>query len=83
MIKDIEGLIQLLERLKGSHIYFQLARYRDDAVSIEVFVPGQRWEIDVLTDGEVCVEVFKSAGEIYGSEKLEELISEFASDRSG
>ena len=38
------------------------AAYRDDAMSLLVNEPGHNWEIDVLEDGSVDVEVYSSQG---------------------
>lgn len=43
---------------------------------VDVSVPGQRCEIDVLSDGSLEVEVFRSNGVIGDGAVLEQLISE-------
>ena len=50
------------ERLKAADIHFTTTSYRDDAISLLVNVPGEYWEIDVLRDGSVDVEVYASRG---------------------
>lgn len=50
------------ERLKDADIHFSTTSYRDDAISLLVNVPGEYWEIDVLRDGSVDVEVYASRG---------------------
>ena len=50
------------ERLKAADLHFTTTSYRDDAISLLVNVPGQYWEIDVLADGSVDVEVYASRG---------------------
>ena len=62
---DVFGnLLGLLNRLSAAHIPYTLRHSRADAVMIEVAVPGERWEIDFLEDGEVEVEVFRSGGDV-------------------
>lgn len=39
---------------------------------VEVAVPGERWEVEFFADGEVAVEVFRSAG-MEGEEALARL----------
>lgn len=73
-----ERLSRLLCRLKEARIYHQLRDTRENAVSVDVAVPGERWEIDVLEDGTVEVEVFKSDGTIHDESKLSELLQVFA-----
>jgi hypothetical protein len=67
-----------LKELKRARIYYELAHYRDDAISVIVSVPGQRWEIDFLEDGSVDVERFLSNGEIHGKDALSELFEQFS-----
>lgn len=78
MVDKIDQLLQLLDRLDKAHIHYTLMHNRFDAISVAVAVPGQRWEIDVLADGEVNVEVFRSDGTIYEEPKLEDLFREFS-----
>jgi hypothetical protein len=51
---------------------------KEDAITIEVAVPGQRWEIDCYPDGNIEVEVFKSDGSIRGRNDIDELLRDFA-----
>jgi hypothetical protein len=76
--EPLKALLDILDRLKRSQIHCQVAQYRDDAVSIEVVVPGQRWEVDVLVDGTVEVEVFSSDGTIRDAQYLDTLIEKFS-----
>jgi hypothetical protein len=71
-------LLEIVRRLRQSNIHCQVAQYRDDALSIEAVVPGQRWEIDVFVDGTVDVEVFRSDGVMYDEDRLDALIAEFS-----
>jgi len=73
-------LFDIIARLKIAGISYQVAQYRENAVSIAVAVPGQRWEIDVLCDGTVDVEVFRSDGTIEDERAIERLIEEFSGD---
>ena len=50
------------DRLAAADVHFTETNYRDDAVSILVNEPGEYWEIDVLQDGSVDVEVYTSQG---------------------
>jgi len=60
---DVFGhLLFVMNRLAAARIPYTLRHSRDDAVMIEVTVPGERWEIDFLEDGDVDVEVFRSTG---------------------
>jgi hypothetical protein len=43
-----------------------------------VAVPGERWEIEFMSDGSVEIEKFTSNGEIYGAESLSEVFARYA-----
>lgn len=73
-----ENLSAFLVRLEEAKISFQVARNRYDAVSVMVAVPGQRWEVDFLADGDVEVERFVSSGQIDDESALEDWFARFA-----
>jgi hypothetical protein len=68
-------LLDLSRRMHAAKIHHEITKYRDDGVSIIATVPGERWEIDVLGDGEIVVEVFKTLGDCRGKEALHELFA--------
>jgi hypothetical protein len=78
MKETVTHFYSLLERLRAAKIHYRIRDDREGAVSIDVAVPGERWEIDLLADGSVDVEVFKSDGTIHGEAKLEELFQRFS-----
>lgn len=69
-----EQLIIFLNSLEQQNITYDLAHNRDEAIMVTVALPGQRWEIEFLTDGSIEVEKFVSNGEIYDEISLEELL---------
>jgi hypothetical protein len=71
----LKKLLALSDQLKAADIHHDVTRYREDGVSIIAAVPGERWEIDVLEDGEVVVEIYKSQGGCRGEEALKDLIA--------
>jgi hypothetical protein len=75
-LADTQNLYDLLDRLRDAKIHYHVRDDRRGAVSIDVAVPGQRWEIDVLADGSVEVEVFTSDGSIFDRSKLDELFQQ-------
>jgi hypothetical protein len=82
MKKDVySGLLALLRRLQEAKIASKLRHSRDDAVMMEVLVPGERWEIEYVDYGdEVHVEIerFRSDGHIDDESALEELFAKFS-----
>ena len=77
-MKTATNLAAFLARLRAAKIFHRLRDTRDDAISVDVAVPGERWEIDFLQDGSVEVEVFHSDGTLHDEAKLDELFERFA-----
>ena len=76
-------ILSLLRRLDEAKIAHRLAQCRDDAIMIEVDVPGERWEIEFVDyDDEVHLEIerFRSNGKIYDESMLEELFAKHSAD---
>ena len=73
-----DRLILFLQNLEKQAIDYSLAHHRDEAVMVIVAVPGERWEIEFLSDGSVEVEKFVSNGEIAGEEALGELFDRYS-----
>jgi hypothetical protein len=71
-------LYQILARLDAAKIYYTLDRSRDETVMILAQVPGRHYEIEVLADGQIEVEVYKSDGEVGGQELVDELLRDFS-----
>ena len=68
-------LLSFLSRLEESKIAYSLNHVRDDAIMVEIAVPGQRWEVEFLADGTVDVERFASTGSLCGEDALAELFT--------
>lgn len=64
-----------LADLRQARIHFRLRDSREDAVGVDVAMPGERWEVDFLDDGSVEVEVFRSDGRIADESALADLIA--------
>jgi hypothetical protein len=74
-------LLALLKQLKEAKIWYTHRQSRDDAIMIEVNVPGQRWEIEFVDyDDEVQIEIerFVSNGHIDDESALVELFANFS-----
>lgn len=69
----LERILELLAELDRRGIPYSLASSRADALMVLVAIPGQRWEIEFMRDGEIEVERFTSGGDIGDEEWLEEL----------
>lgn len=52
----------ILSKLKELRAPYDIKHVREGALLIAVATPGKRWEIEVLADGSLEVEVFSSTG---------------------
>jgi len=69
----LETVLQFLTALGRRKIHYRLEHNRDEALMVRIDVPGQRWEVEFLADGETWVEIFdRSSGVSISS--LEELL---------
>ena len=73
-----DKLTSFLTDLEHGGISYTLAHNRDEAITVSVAVPGERWEVEFLDDGSVEVERFVSNGEVHGEEILKELFARYA-----
>src|SRR5260370_24216586 len=76
-------ILGLLNRLNEAKIAHRLAHHREDALMIEVDVPGERWEIEFVDyDDEVHVEIerFRSNGKLYDESILNDLFDKYSAD---
>ena len=68
-------LSRLLDDLRSRSLSFDLGASRPDAITVMVFVPGHRYEVEFFEDGHVEIEPFSSSGEIFGEEAVAEVLS--------
>ena len=78
-IDPYRRLMKIIHALEEARVHFTVTRYRRDAISILATVPNERWEIDVLENGEVEFERFTSAGGVGGKAELKQAIAKIAS----
>jgi len=80
----MKSLIEFLSKLDEAKISYNLLRTRDFSITVMVYVPGERWEIDFLFENEgdtfsgVWVEKFITEGKILGEEAISELFERFS-----
>ncbi len=74
MITTPATLLSFLNDLRTSHIHYKLGQIRDDAILVDVAVPGERWEIEFMEDGSIEVEIFRSDGQIHDAAMLQQLL---------
>lgn len=74
---EIKAIINFLNKLEGNNIFYKLSKVRNEAILVEIAVPGQRWEIEFMEDGTVEIEKFISDGEYYDFKEIETLYKDF------
>lgn len=75
---EMKEFIAFLNKLEQNNIFYKLNKVRNEAIMVEVAVPGQRWEIEFLEDGTVDIEKFVSDKDMYDEKELETLFKEFS-----
>lgn len=75
---DLQSLLSFLNQLEKGHIAYKLNKVREEAIMVEILVPGQRWEVEILNNGSVDIEKFMSDPNMYDAKELEVLFQQFA-----
>ncbi|WP_251032698.1 hypothetical protein [Bacillus sp. ISL-7] len=74
----IKELINFLNKLEESNIFYKLNKVRDEAIMVEITVLGQRWEVEFMNDGTVEIEKFISDGDFYDFKEIEIISNDFS-----
>ena len=77
-VSVFEKMCEILSELKTNRLSYELRHNRDDAITVCVAVPGQRWELDVYMNGEIEFEVFRSDGSLYGESEFRASVVEYS-----
>jgi len=77
-LESLKGLIGFLNSLEDKKIYYKLNKIRNEAIMVEVAVPGQLWEVEFMDDGTIEIEKFINDGGFYDGEELKTLFGEFS-----
>ena len=76
MLDSLSKLISFLDILDEKKIYYRLNKIRD-SILVEIAVPGQRWEVEFMSDGTIEIEKFLSNGIIYNEKEIDILFRDF------
>lgn len=60
MANNLKRLLEFLNQLQASRIYYRLEHVRPDTIMVLVTVPGERWEVEFLADDDIQIEIFYS-----------------------
>jgi hypothetical protein len=75
---ELKDLINFLNKLENNNIFYKLNKVRNDAIMVEIAVPGQRWEIEFMADGTIEIEKFIGDGNFYDGQEIEVLFKDFS-----
>jgi hypothetical protein len=75
MDTPFEKLLDIINHFEEANIWYTLLHMRPEAIMILTAAPGERWEIEVLDDGSVDVEIFRSDGSIQDEQVLDDFIN--------
>lgn len=67
-----------LNELEKRKIFYKIEKNSKESIMINVAVPGQRWEVEFMEDGNVQIEKFISDGKIFDAEEIEILVRDFS-----
>ncbi|MEM7245573.1 MAG: hypothetical protein AAF533_09530 [Acidobacteriota bacterium] len=67
-------LTKFLDRLDEADHHYTLSSIKEGTITVGVSVPGERWEIEFMQDGDVEVEVFHADGDIRGFDATADLL---------
>jgi hypothetical protein len=74
----LENLLAFLRKLDQHKVFFRLSRPRDEAIMVEIVVPGERWEVEFFADGHTEIEVFGPSSGMLDEANLERLWTHFS-----
>ncbi len=73
---SMRQLLDFLVELNARKIFYRLSCDNDEALMVEIAVPGERWEIEFYAEGEVEVEIFDHSSGVKGGEKAKAALNE-------
>lgn len=60
ILMDTKKLSYFLNELEENKSFYKLDKVRNEAIMLEVAVPGQCWEVKFMEDGSIKIEKFIS-----------------------
>jgi hypothetical protein len=78
VLVEIKELINFLNKLEDSNIFYKLNIVRDEVIMVEMAIPGQSWEVESMKDGTVEIEKFIGDREFYDDKEIDTLFKDFS-----
>ena len=78
-------LFKIIKSLEGARVHFYIERTRQDSVSLNITIPGERIEIDIFEDDHIEISRFRgdeSVESLDMGDGKEELLVKFISSLS-
>jgi hypothetical protein len=75
------SVLDVLNRLDGAHISYDLKHTRPDSLMADIAVPGWRWEVEFMSDGSLEIERFRSVAGVETDPSLLERVRGVAPTR--
>lgn len=76
-MESLKRLLGFLNSLEDKGIYYKLNKIRNEAIMVEIAVPGQLWEVEFMDDGTIEIEKFINDGGFYDGAELKNLFENF------
>lgn len=66
----MKDLLEFLSLLEDKKIHYHLEHNRDDFMMVCVAIPGERWEVEFSSDGEIEIEIFNNSEGVFTDKGL-------------
>ena len=76
MKSAFDKLMSIISFLEDNRIYYRISKVSEtnDTIMIDIAIPGERWEIEVFSDGRILIEKFISDGSFFDESALNSLV---------
>lgn len=74
---NLTKLTTFLDELSEKKIFFKLDKIRD-SILVEISVPGEKWEVEFMLNGDIEIEKYISTGVIGDEKELDDFWERFS-----
>ena len=61
---------EIISKIRRENLHFSLSTNREEVITVSIVVPGERVEIDVFSDGNADIGVFKGEEVTFTDKKM-------------